>query len=288
MESGENYPGDNQLASILATFQWDFGRRTRISTQPYLLSFLFFSFGKVIASLPTMRIPRRQSLHLSGIFHKMWRGHNREHVLESNEDKIAYLDCLALTLTEAITPFVAWHSYCLMGNHPHETGRLDFARGHADCLNVFGNWMRNAHSRFGAGYNRRHNRQGKVAYDRPKTKEVDAKGGLLEVMFYGDANPVKAGMVSHPSRYRFSSYAYYAYGRKNRFTEKLTPPPEYLALGNSPEERQRRYRERCDAYLREHGLIADRPPEPSGDGPRTTLLQNSEVPSQARGDPAEP
>ena len=207
MKSSEIYPGDSQLASILATFQLGFGRRTRITTQPYSLSFLFFFFGKVIASLPAhanSKTPITPSVrHLP----QDRRGHNREHVLESNEDKIAYLDGLALTLTEAITPFVAWHSYCLMGNHPHETGRLDFAKGHADCLKVFGNWMRNAHARFGAGYNRRHNRQGKVAYDRPKTKEVDAKGGLLEVMFYGDANPVKA-MVSHSSRYRFSSYAY--------------------------------------------------------------------------------
>ena len=107
---------------------------------------------------------------------------------------------------------------------------------------------------------RRH-RQGKVAYDRPKTKEIDAKGGLLEVMFYGDANPVRAGMVSHPSRYRYSTYQFYANGKKSWFTEKLTMPREYLSLGKSPEARQKRYRELCDAYLRRNGLIDDRPSE---------------------------
>jgi putative transposase len=199
----------------------------------------------------------------------MWRGHNREHVLESNDEKNAYLDCLLLTLNEKISPLVAWHSYCLMGNHAHETGRLNLEKRGDDCIQTLGNWMRNAHSRFGQGYNRRHQRQGKVAYDRPKTKEVDAKGGLLEVMFYGDANPVKAGMVSHPSRYPYSSYQFYANGKKNRFTEKLTPPLEYLALGRSNSERQRRYRQLCDAYLREHGLISDRPSESECDNSPT-------------------
>jgi putative transposase len=198
----------------------------------------------------------------------MWRGHNREHVLESNNEKNIYLDCMLLTLNEKIAPFVMWHSYCLMGNHVHETGRINVGQERADSIQTLGNWMRNAHSRFGQGYNRRHQRQGKVAYDRPKTKEVDAKGGLLEVMFYGDANPVKAGMVSHPSRYLYSSYQFYAYGKKSRFTEKLTPPPEYLALGNSSAERQRRYRELCDAYLREQGFVTDRPLETEfGDSP---------------------
>ena len=92
------------------------------------------------------------------------------------------------------------------------------------------------------------------------------------MMFYGDANPVKAGMVSHPSRYQYSSYHYYAYGKKNRFSERLTPPPEYLALGKTPAERQKRYRERCDEYLRAQGLIDDRPKQEVVDCPRPADL----------------
>ncbi|MBN2845002.1 MAG: hypothetical protein JXQ25_03325, partial [Deltaproteobacteria bacterium] len=141
---------------------------------------------------------------------------------------------MTITLDDKISSYVSWHSFCFMGTHPHETGRLHFEQGRESCFKALGNWMRNAHSRFGQGYNRRHHRQGKVAYDRPKTNEIDADGGLLDVMFYSDANPVKAGMVSHPSQYRYSSYRYYAYGEKNRLTHALTPPPEYLALGDSP------------------------------------------------------
>ena len=38
---------------------------------------------------PRMRQARRDTIRTTGIFHKMWRGHNRERVLESDEDKNA-------------------------------------------------------------------------------------------------------------------------------------------------------------------------------------------------------
>jgi hypothetical protein len=52
--------------------------------------------------------------------------------------------------------------------------------------------------------------RGAVACERPKTKEVDDEEGLLTVMFYGDANPVRAGIDCHPKSYRWSSYQFYA------------------------------------------------------------------------------
>src|SRR5512145_2926195 len=134
--------------------------------------------------------------------------------------------------------------------------------------------MRNGHSRFGQQYNRRHDRQGKVAYDRPKTKEIDSHEGVLQVMFYGDANPVRAGMVSHPSRYPHSSYRFYAYGEENETTKHLTPPPAYLALGPTPSARQHKYRSLCDAYLRREGLLDDRPSE-EVDEPQTDEAERS-------------
>ena len=232
-----------------------------------------------------MRIPRRYTIKDSGIFHKMWRGHNREHVLASHTDKSSYLNSLRITLTAAIAAYVVWHSYCLMGNHAHETGRLLLKGRMRRCLKALGDWMRNAHSRFGMAYNRRNRRQGKVAYDRPKTKEIDAKGGLLRVMFYGDANPVAVGMVSHPSRYPYSSYRYYAYGKGDEITEALTPPPEYVALGSTPVERQKKYRELCDAYLREVGLLNDMPP---GDADLAAIESEdveAKIAASIRGDP---
>ena len=191
----------------------------------------------------------------------MWRGHNREYILGSNEDKSCYLDKLAKTYRKKIKENIFWHSYCLMGNHTHETSSMNPEKETKENVTALGNWMRDAHSQFGRAYNDKYKRCGRVAYDRPKTVGIDHDMQLLQTMFYGDANPVKAGMVSHPSRYRFSSYMFYAYGKKNRHTKHLVPPKAYFALGKTPQIRQKKYRQFCDMYLRANGLLDNRPSE---------------------------
>ena len=196
----------------------------------------------------------------TGIFHKTWRGHNREFVLDESLEKCEYLSRLAAAINDETRQKVKWHSFCLMGNHTHEAGSVVFDENEGNFISgikELGNWMRRGHASFGAGYNARHNRQGKVAYDRPATREVQDDTHLLKVMFYGDANPVRAGMVSHPSKYPFSTWHFYAYGKKSQHTKHLTAPKAYLALGKTPKARQKKYRSLCDAYLRAAGLIND-------------------------------
>lgn len=223
-----------------------------------------------------MRKPRKKTINNTGLFHKMWRGHNREPVLEDIDDKIAYCNHLKDTQTEQIKEKVTAFSICIMSNHVHETGAAlpDEQGSFDDSIYMLGNWMRNAHSRFGAQFNRKHNRQGKVAYDRPKTTEIDSDEGVLEVMFYGDANPVRAGMVSHPSRFEYSSYRFYALGERSALTAHLEHPPAYRALGRTAEERRQRYRELCDQYLRKAGLIDDRPLEDGEEQPVVSECEN--------------
>ena len=237
-----------------------------------------------------MRRSRRDSISVTGIIHKIWRGHNREHVLETDLEKNAYLRHLAETYTDEIKQQVQWHSYCLMGSHSHEGDSIKGIGSELELregIAALGNWMRNGHSRFGMEYNRRHERQGKVAYDRPKTIEVKDEEAFLTVMFYGDANPVRAGLVSHPRLYRHSSYRFYAYGETNQHTRHLIPPPAYLALGDTPKKRQKKYRSLCDHYLRQEGVIDDTPPEYSGDGIQSErlTLQPDGTQVRARGDP---
>jgi putative transposase len=244
--------------------------------------------ARAVLSLVPVRKPRRQTLSRTGLFHKVWHGHNREPVLESPEDKRAYLDHLSNTYTETIGEHVRWFSFCLMGNHAHETGGLvrDEDRELEPGLKALGDWMRNGHSRFGQTYNRRNKRRGKVAYDRPKTTEIDSEEGVLTVMFYGDANPMRAGKVSHPSRYEHSSYRFYAHGEAGEHTAKLTPPAAYLALGSTPSARQRKYRSLCDQYLRKAGLLDDRPSEEVAEPLETEEARRAcdEAP-HSRGDP---
>ena len=113
-----------------------------------------------------MRRCRKNSLNVTGLFHKMWRGHNREHIFADNKEKLDYLEQLGRSRTSETEALVQWHSFNIMGNHSHESGsvqqdpeEMSFAAG----IKEFGNWMRRAHSRFGAGYNKRHSRQGKAS-----------------------------------------------------------------------------------------------------------------------------
>lgn len=178
-----------------------------------------------------MRKSRRKTLANTGQYHKMWRGHNREPVLETDDDKKAYLDDLVDTYTDEIKERVAWWSYCLMTNHTHEPGaaKPDEDGSFEASIGVLGDWMRNAHSRFGQAYNRRNDRQGKVAYDRPKTTEIkNDDRDVLRTLFCVDANPVRAGLVRHPKTYRYSSHTYYAQGKRDDVTKHLTPPEAYL------------------------------------------------------------
>jgi len=108
----------------------------------------------------------------------------------------AAVEQLGSNRSETTDKLVHWHSFCVMGNHTHETGGIQLdesKKGYLPGIQELGNWMRRAHSRFGAGYNRRHDRQGKVAYDRPNTSEIENDHQILRVMFYGNINPGTCG-----------------------------------------------------------------------------------------------
>ena len=62
-------------------------------------------------------------------------------------------------------------------------------------------------------------------------------------MRYIELNPVRAGMVSHPREYRWSSYGLNALGEVNANTHWLMPHQEYLRLARSDTERQSAYRQ---------------------------------------------
>ena len=60
----------------------------------------------------------------------------------------------------------------------------------------------------------------------------------LEVMRYGDLNPVRAKLVGAASAWKWSSHRHYAYGEEN---DLITDAPEYLALGATGPQRRNSY-----------------------------------------------
>jgi len=206
-------------------------------------------------SFSGMRIPRKHVLVPGFAFHKIWRCHNREYLLQSHSEKHAYLKCLHDDYIKKCSPddFVIY-GYNVMGTHGHE---VDEVRGKTKS---FSDHMRRAHGTFGLTFNKRHKRLGKVAHDRPKTLLVQDDDRLKNLMFYMDCNPVRAGIISHPTDIRwkeFSSCRFYCFGEKNSYTDMLTLPEWYKKLGKTARQRQHKYRAMLDKYLVERGMKRD-------------------------------
>lgn len=66
---------------------------------------------------------------------------------------------------------------------------------------------------------------------------------LSIVTAYIELNPVRAGLVSSPEEYRWSTYALHAGGERSEVSPALwTPSSWYLSLDGDPERRAARYR----------------------------------------------
>jgi len=190
----------------------------------------------------------------SGLVHKYWKCHNSEFLLKSYDAKAMYSQHTAKALKhQSIKGKVHIQAFCYMDNHVHMLCAYSEGSSH---LSKF---MQRAHSSFGAQFNRKYNRTGKVAVERPKTPVVeDESDAQMDVHMYIEANPLRAGIVRNLKQlksYRFSSYQYYAYGIESHFTKGLSAPKWYQSLGSTTKERQKNYRVLFRDYLKRTGWI---------------------------------
>jgi len=94
-------------------------------------------------------------------------------------------------------------------------------------------------------------RSGTLWEGRFRSCVVGEEAYLLGCYRYTELNPVRAGMVSHPADYPWSSYVCNAQGETNPL---VSPHALYLALGKDGRKRQAGYRELFRFQL-EPGLI---------------------------------
>lgn len=172
------------------------------------------------------RLPR---LTLAGYpHHIIQRGNNRQAIFTSGADH-EYL--LALLVESARDAKVAIHAYVLMSNHLHLLATPQTAEGVPQMMQALGR----SYVRY---FNARQGRTGTLWEGRYKSTLIQADRYLLACMVYMDLNPVRAGLVSDPGDYPWSSYLHYI-GRK---ADKLvTPHPLYWELGNTPFAREHAY-----------------------------------------------
>lgn len=129
------------------------------------------------------------------LYHVTSRGDRREPVYEDDEDRQRFLAFLA-----EVIKAVNWccHAYCLMTNHYHlvvETPDGNLSKG-----------MRQLNGVYTQAFNRRHQRAGHLFQGRYKAILVDRDTYLLELARYVVLNPVRAGMVTAPGEWPWSSY----------------------------------------------------------------------------------
>jgi putative transposase len=100
--------------------------------------------------------------------------------------------------------------------------------------------MHSLAGRFAGFYNHTMERTGSLWEGRFKSCLVDSNRYLLNCYRYVELNPVRAGVVDSPEKFRWTSYACNALGK---YEAVISPHASYLSLGEDAEKRRCRYRD---------------------------------------------
>jgi len=148
------------------------------------------------------RIPRATSL--SGIYHVMLRGVNKQRIFENTEDYYAIFRILHFVQTTDTdrkpvdAPNFFLYAYCIMDNHIH---LLIQPNGHQ-----LGEVMKRVMTTYAIYFNNTYERIGHLFQDRFKSEPVDDQKYFFTLLQYIHLNPVEAGICSRPSLYLYSSF----------------------------------------------------------------------------------
>ena len=157
--------------------------------------------------------------------HVIQRGVNRSACFFGDADRRFYLKCLERA---AASRGCSVHAYVLMTNHVH----LLVTPAEAGAV---GAMMQDIGRRYVRVINTIHGRTGSLWEGRFKSSLVDSETYLFTCHRYIECNPVRAGMVTQPAAYPWSSHAHYA-GR--RADPLITEHEQHLTLGRTVEERR--------------------------------------------------
>jgi len=137
----------------------------------------------------------------SGVYHVIVRGANRQEIFHDDDDRIKFLETLQKVKVKSALKVYAW---CLMGNHVH----LLLKEGSENISVV----MKRIGVTYVNYYNWKYKTNGHLFQDRFKSENVENVNYLLTVTRYIHQNPVKAGIVSKPDHWKWSSCLRY-YGK---------------------------------------------------------------------------
>lgn len=186
------------------------------------------------------RLPR---FDLPGIpQHIVQRGNDRQACFADADDHLRYRQALA---EAALRYDCALHAYVLMTNHVHLLTTPREPGGVSRMMQAIGR-------RYVGSFNARYRRTGTLWEGRFKSALVDSERYALACYRYIELNPVRAGIVTCPREYRWSSHARNAYGTHE---PRITPHAAYLSLGTDDVTRLDAYR-RLFAGMDAHDIDA--------------------------------
>lgn len=142
---------------------------------------------------------RKPRIHYPGAFyHVMLRGNGGQDIFFSNDDHCRF----TFLLQEGIERYKhRIHAFCQMTNHIHmviQVGEIPLSR-----------IMQNLSFRYTRYINSRKNKIGHLFQGRYKAILIDVDSYLVELVRYIHCNPVRAGLVTNPKNYQWSSHNTY-------------------------------------------------------------------------------
>lgn len=176
-------------------------------------------------------MPRRPRLVVRDIpLHIIQRGNNRQKSFFTDSDYLVYLDLLCRGAKSARC---AVHAYVLMTNHVHILATPQDEHGPGMMMKAVG-------ERYVRYLNERYGRSGTLWDGRYRSCLIEDETYLLVCHRYIELNPVRAGMVSHPSLYRWSSHKCNAHAETDQI---ITPHRLFTSLHSDELARRHAYRE---------------------------------------------
>jgi len=160
--------------------------------------------------------------------HVIQRGNDRQMIFRDDADRERLF---SLLLEHAQRSKVAVHAYVLMDNHFHLLLTPETGEGIPQMMQSVGR----SYVRY---FNIRHARTGTLWEGRYRCSLIETEKYLLACMAYIDLNPVRAGMVSEPAEFPWSSYRHLIGQRSDKL---VTPHALFWSLGNTPFAREAAY-----------------------------------------------
>jgi putative transposase len=168
--------------------------------------------------------------------HVIQRGNNSSACFACDSDMAAYAHYLH---DAALKYGLSIHGWVFMTNHVHLLVTPENEDAVSNTIQALGR-------RYVRYFNKTYHRTGTLFEGRFKSCIVQQSRYFLTCLRYIELNPVRAGMVRDPTDYVWSSYRANGFGQSSKL---WSPHGQYLALGASNVERQRRYRALFDSRV---------------------------------------